>query len=205
MLTFHVYGFFVGLGVVVGAWISKRIYRDLPVDKLFPWVVIPAIFGARIYNVIDYWIYYQQDPVKIFYLWEGGLGIYGAIAGGIIGLLVFSRKSFFPHLDAISFGLPIGQAIGRIGNYFNRELYPIAIYEAIWDLLIFIILIIIRKKKLRPGSFFFLYLGLYGSGRFFLEFLRIDPWRLAGINVAQGISLSLVLISLIRYKQWNFF
>lgn len=118
----------------------------------------------------------------------------------------------------MAFGLPIGQAIGRIGNYFNHELYglptslpwaieggyhPLFAYEAVWNIIIFITIITVIKviKKPKPGSFFFLYLGLYGFGRFWLEFLRIEPWRVGGVNVAQGISL-ICLIGLIWYYLW---
>jgi len=128
-------------------------------------------------------------------------------------------------LDLAAFGLPVGQAIGRLGNYFNQELYglptnlpwgiyikpenrierlagyeyfhPLFFYEAVWDIIIFIILVIIINiiRKPKPGLFFFTYLGLYGFGRFWLEFLRINPWKVGGIDIAQGISLGLVVIS----------
>jgi len=73
------------------------------------------------------------------------------------------------------------------------------LFEAVWNIIIFLILITIIKtvKRPKPGIFFFTYLGLYGFGRFWLEFLRINPWEILGINTAQGISLGLVMIGLI--------
>jgi len=261
MYIFHLYGFFIGLGIVIGAWISEQTRKTLDskhsiinasIYDVLPWVVIPGILGARLYHVIDYWSYYSQNLTEIFYLWNGGLGIYGGILGGTVGLGIYlsikvwkelKKKEIkewfhcftaqlFNWLDVIAFGLPLGQAIGRIGNYFNQELYglptnlpwgiyinpenrlpgfagfskfhPLFAYEAIWDIIIFIILITIikRKNKLRLGSYFFIYLGLYGLGRFFLEFLRINPWSIGRINVAQGISTGVILISLI-FAGWR--
>ena len=267
MITFHLYGFFIGLGIVVGLLVVGMVNRQWSIVNgqslimdIFPWVLIPGLIGARLYHVIDYWQYYSENPIEIFYLWQGGFGIFGAIGGGLLGLWIFLKlkvptfalgashrliqpcllrdasagkknskfsKVFLSYLDLICFGLPVGQAIGRLGNYFNQELYglptnlpwgiyirpenrvegfagyeyfhPLFFYEAVWSLIIFIILITVIKiiKRPKPGTFFFLYLGLYGFGRFWLEFLRINPWEVWGINTAQGISLGLVVIGLI--------
>ena len=239
-MIFHLYGFFVGLGIVAGAWVAEKVRKNCFIVSLFncsiyellPWGLIPGIIGARLYHVIDYWQYYSQDPVKILYLWEGGLGIFGGLGGGILGVGIYcllfhcSIASLFKLLDLIAFGLPIGQAIGRLGNYFNQELYglptslpwgiyietekgyfhPLFAYEMVWDIIIFIGLISLigRIGRVKPGAFFFIYLGLYSFGRFWLEFLRIEPWQIGGINVAQAISL-ICLISLIWYyfKVWR--
>jgi phosphatidylglycerol:prolipoprotein diacylglycerol transferase len=253
MVTFHLYGFFVGLGIVAGCFVIEKVNKKFIIynskfiiQDIFFWILIPGLIGARLYHVLDYWQYYWSNPVEILYLWQGGLGIYGAIVGGVIGLWVFlkfkMKKSkckmtmqnaklweiFLTYLDIISFGLPVGQAVGRLGNYFNQELYgwptklpwgiyinpknriadyegfeyfqPLFAYESVWDILIFIILIrlITFIKKPKPGIFFFAYLGLYGFGRFWLEFLRINPWQVRGVNVAQGISIVMIVISLWR-------
>lgn len=129
---------------------------------------------------------------------------------------------FLKLLDAGAVGLPLGQAIARWGNYFNQELYgrptslpwgiyirpenrllsvweyerfhPLWLYESIYCLIIFIIIIkIIKIIPIGKGKVFAIYLGLYGLGRFFLEFLRIEAWTIGGINVAQVISLGLIL------------
>jgi len=254
MLTFHSYGFFIGLGIVAGLLVVEKVKEKfpdtrypIPVNYLLFWLVIFGLIGARLYHVIDYWQYYSKNPIEIFYLWQGGMGIYGAIAGGFVSLWGFAivacyksstkknfRKLFncsIPKLlnyaDLAAFGLPVAQAIGRLGNYFNQELYglptnlpwgiyislenrlpgyegfsyfqPLFAFEAVWNIIIFLILITIIKiiKKPKPGIFFFTYLGLYGFGRFWLEFLRINPWEILGINTAQGISLGLVMIGLI--------
>ncbi|OIP03723.1 hypothetical protein AUK18_01345 [Candidatus Beckwithbacteria bacterium CG2_30_44_31] len=125
-------------------------------------------------------------------------------------------------LDAGALGLPLGQAIARWGNYFNQELYglptnlpwgiyirpenrllevmdfkyfhPLFLYESLWCLIIFIIIInIIKVIPMGKGKIFAVYLGLYGLGRFFLEFLRLEAWTINGVNVAQMISAGLIL------------
>ncbi|MBU1499928.1 prolipoprotein diacylglyceryl transferase, partial [Patescibacteria group bacterium] len=129
---------------------------------------------------------------------------------------------FWKLLDAGAVGLPLGQAIARWGNYFNQELYgrptslpwgiyirpenrllsvweherfhPLWLYESLWCLIIFIIIIkIIKVIPMGKGKIFAAYLGLYGLGRFFLEFLRIEPWTIQGVNVAQAISAGLII------------
>ena len=218
-MTLHLYGFFVGLGIVAGIIVVEKINKKILTAELFSWIIIPAIFGARIYHVIDYWQYYQENLWQILYLWQGGLAIYGSIIGGFIGLWFYSKLkkiNIFAVCDVIAIGLPIGQAIGRLGNFFNKELYglptslpwgiyinnkkyhPLFSYEAIWDILIFIVLIILIKtnKKRKTGFFFFSYLGLYSFGRFWLDFLRIDPWKIGTLAVSQYISLIFLAISL---------
>ena len=187
-------------------------------DAVF-WAVGLGLVGARIYHVIDWWSYYSQHLLEIPAVWRGGMGIYGGILGGVIGLWIYVKKRkgrILPLLDAGAVGLPLGQAIARWGNYFNQELYgqptdlpwgiyirpenrllsvweyekfhPLWLYESLWCLVIFLVLLKVVKKNQ-----FIIYLGLYGLGRFFLEFLRIEAWTISGINVAQAISLGLIL------------
>lgn len=225
-VTFHLYGLMIGLGVLVGAWVASK--KDKRVWDALLWVVGGGIIGARLYHVIDLWSYYQEHLSQIPAVWHGGMGIYGGILGGILGLLIYVKKRkgatllFWKLLDAGAVGLPLGQAIARWGNYFNQELYglptdlpwgiyirpenrllevmefkyfhPLFLYESIYCLIIFIIIIkIIKFIPSGKGKVFAIYLGLYGLGRFFLEFLRIEAWTIQGINVAQGISLGLIL------------
>jgi len=230
-LTFHLYGLMIGLGVLAGTWAASlaESRRAAKKDKLvwdsLPWVIGGGIIGARLYHVIDLWSYYSQHLAQIPAVWHGGMGIYGGILGGVVGLWLYVRKRkgrILPLLDAGAVGLPLGQAIGRWGNYFNQELYgkstdlpwgiyikpenrliqvmnfdkfhPLFLYESLWCLLIFIIIIkIIKVIPIGKGKIFAVYLGLYGLGRFFLEFLRIEPWTINGVNVAQIISLGLIL------------
>lgn len=237
--TFHLYGFLIGLGVLAAAEVAERVRRKLAVkdkgwrevsvwDSLI-WVVAGGLIGARLYHVIDWWDYYRLNPAEIIKLWRGGLGIFGGILGGAIGLWIYSRskKKLLMMLDLAGLSLALGQAIGRWGNYFNQELYgkptnvpwaiyikpenrllsvidferfhPLFLYESLWMIISFIIIIkIIKNNKLKIGSgmVFAAYLGLYGFGRFWLEGLRIEAWIINGVNVAQAISLGLILLAL---------
>lgn len=237
--TFHLYGFLIGLGVLVAAEVAERVrcklaakdkeWRAVSVWDSLIWAVAGGLIGARLYHVIDWWDYYWLHPEEIIKLWRGGLGIFGGILGGAIGLWIYSRskKRLLMMLDLAGLSLPLGQAIGRWGNYFNQEVYglptnlpwaiyikpenrllsvidferfhPLFLYESLWCLLIFgLIYWLIEKKKLviGKGRVLVLYLGLYGLGRFFLEWLRIEGWIINGVNVAQAISLGLILAAL---------
>jgi len=126
------YGLFVALGIVAATWLTGRELarkgydNALALDSLF--FVVPLGFvGARIYHVVTDYDLYAEDPIPgIFEVWNGGLGIYGAVAGGFLGVLLFSwyrRISPLVFADAAAPGLVLAQAIGRWGNYFNQELF----------------------------------------------------------------------------------
>jgi prolipoprotein diacylglyceryl transferase len=126
------YGLFIAIGIAAATWLAgrelaRRGYDEtLAIDSLL--VLVPLGFvGARIYHVVTNWGYYGEDPFpSIFAVWEGGLGIYGGVAAGFIGVLIFSWwRGINPLVlaDAAAPGVILGQAIGRWGNYFNQELF----------------------------------------------------------------------------------
>lgn len=207
------------LGIIIGAmmaiWIGERRFtarggREGLISDVAIWAIPFGIVGARIYHVItDPELYFGDgrnviDAVKI---WQGGLGIWGAIAGGAVGALIACRRygvSFSSVAGALAPGLLVAQAIGRIGNYFNQELFgkpttkpwgleidvvnrpdgyaqfatfhPTFLYELLWNLAAAALLIAIdRKFKLTGGRAFALYVMLYTAGRFWIEQMRIDP------------------------------
>ena len=126
------YGLFIALGIVAATWLTGRELNRkgqdgaLALDSLF-FVVPLGFIGARIYHVVtDYELYADHPIPDIFEVWNGGLGIYGAVAGGFLGVLLFSwyrRISPLVFADAAAPGLVLAQAIGRWGNYFNQELF----------------------------------------------------------------------------------
>lgn len=212
-LTFHLYGLLIGFGIVaaveISTWLAKKrkINPEIIWDLIW-WVVIPGVIGARIYHVIDLWSrYYSVQPIKVLFIWQGGLAIYGAVIGGVLGLLArwkikYQRIKFFDLLDITFVGLPLAQAIGRWGNFFNHELVgkngePLFIYESIANLILAGILIgMVRRRRDKPGRITGIYLIGYGLIRFALEPLRQNTiiWRLAGVPVAQIFSVIYLLV-----------
>lgn len=138
-VEFQMYGLLIGVAVMVGTGVSAKVARREGIDANLVWdgmlwVVVAGLVGARAYHVVDYWEYYSQNFSEIVMVWRGGLGILGALVGGVIGMLgvywwrvkrgkTGSEVSWWQLLDVVSFGVPAGQAIGRWGNYFNQELY----------------------------------------------------------------------------------
>ena len=130
--AFRYYGLCIALGIIVATWLTGRELErkgydgTLALDSLF--FIVPLGFvGARAYHVITDYELYSGDPFPdVFAVWNGGLGIYGGVVGGFIGLLIFSRiRGINPwaFADAIAPALVLAQAIGRWGNYFNQELF----------------------------------------------------------------------------------
>src|ERR671938_714098 len=126
------YGLCIALGIIVATWLTGRELerkgydRTLALDSLF--FIVPLGFvGARAYHVITDYELYADDPFPgVFEVWNGGLGIYGAVVGGFVGLLIFARIrgiSPWAFADAVAPGLILAQAVGRWGNYFNQELF----------------------------------------------------------------------------------
>lgn len=252
-LTIHYYGIIIMSGVILAAWLAAYLLAknaenpDVIWDAL-PWIIIFGIVGARIWHVLTPQAsaqavgqttnYYFSHPLEALAVWNGGLGIPGAIIGGALALYVYCRKtklSFSILVDAIAPGLALAQAIGRWGNFVNQELYgspstlpwaitidpayrlpayrdvatyhPLFLYESIWNLLNMGLLLWMGKKFkeiLRPGDIFLTYLIVYPVGRFLLEFLRLDPSPVAGININQTImavtALTAGIILLMRLK-----
>lgn len=129
-LTFHLYGFLIGIAVFIGWYVCKKRARQYKIpDKVFEdyFLLIPALTAlvcARIYHVLDYWEVYRIDPVKILYIQNGGIGIWGALIGAIVGLYLYSKLrnlKFLTVLDLVAPTLALSQAIGRIGNFVNQE------------------------------------------------------------------------------------
>ncbi|MGL4607226.1 MAG: prolipoprotein diacylglyceryl transferase [Eubacteriaceae bacterium] len=220
------YGILIAFALFLGLLLGMKrasqygINPDYIID--FFLFLIPAIvIGARLYFVLFSFDYYMLHPEEIFAIRSGGLAIHGGIIAGIIVAVILCRIKkipFFKFSDAIIPGLPLGQAIGRWGNYLNMEAYgsqtnlpwaitvndinlglikvhPTFLYESIWDFLIFGFLFYYEKKlKKADGELFFVYLGLYSIGRFFIEGLRTDSLMFLGLRIAQVISLIGIIV-----------
>ena len=167
--------------------------------------------------------------MQIIAIWKGGLAIHGAIIGGLIVLVVLTKKrniSIWKVTDLLAPALILGQSIGRWGNFINQEAYgrivskefinnfpgfiknqmfieggyrhPTFLYESIWNLLIFFLLIWLNNKEFtKKGDLFFTYLVGYSIGRFFIEDLRTDSLMFLNIQVAQLISVLLIMFAIV--------
>ena len=222
---------FMVVAIVVGVWLPAHLVAKagLSKDRLYSlalWAIPGGIVGARLVHVIDYWSYYSANPGAILAFWAGGLAIWGAILGGTLTAVIFTRIRGFPlarYADLAAFGLLLAQAIGRIGDIINGEhiskgtslpwgmvythpnspaygLPPTHLavgYELLMDLLIFGVLWKLRGRVRPDGAIFLLYLVTYSIGRFFLSFLRLDSNTvLLGLNQAQWLSLIVLAIAL---------
>jgi phosphatidylglycerol:prolipoprotein diacylglycerol transferase len=134
----HWYGILIVTGIMLGALYAARRARQDGENPDHVWnglvvAIIPAIIGARLYHVFSGpeggmvgWNHYRQHPIEILYVWQGGLGIYGAIAGGVLGVAIYAWRAELCPLRWLDYGAPglaLGQAIGRWGNFINQELY----------------------------------------------------------------------------------
>jgi len=238
-IDLRAYGFLIALGVLAGVWLSSRRLAEDGLDpEIIPnmalWVLPAAIVGARAYFVFTNWGRFSDDLAAGFRLWEGGLGIPGGVAlGAAVGVWKLKRDEIplAPVFTAVALGLPLGQIIGRWGNWFNQELYgtptdlpwgleidaahrlsafaefelfhPTFAYEILWNIgLLGALLWIDRKRVLRPGALFAVYLIGYGIGRILIELLRTDP-----VNELFGIRLHIwamiVFIALAASYIWR--
>ncbi len=203
------YGPLITLAILFSLFFSERLIKlkGLNIEIFWQvafWAILFGIIGARLYHVIDYWQLYSTNLLLIPQIWNGGLGIFGALIGGgaaAIVVLKSQKQNVWQWLNIISLPVPLSQAIGRLGNYFNNEIMPYAIYEAVADLMLFFALFYLFKKSKAP--LFLLYIIGYSSIRFLLEPLKTDSWTVAGLNVAQIVSILLILISggvLLKWK-----
>lgn len=224
---FHMYGLMIALGVIAAVELGRRRWaaRGGNPDDLYGiafWAVPAGLIGARLYHLATDWRQYQDRWLDAFKIWNGGLGIPGGIAlGVIVGLWVAHRRGarLSVILDAVVPALPLAQAIGRLGNWWNQELFgrpsslpwairidpihrpidyigystfqPTFLYEMLWNLALCGLLILIdRKRALRPGNILPIYVGLYFVGRLWIESLRIDAASTIGpfrINIWMSI------------------
>lgn len=220
--TFYWYGAIIAVGFLLAvAYAYRRCERDFGIRQddltdVLLFAVPLAIVGARAYYVVFYGNYSSfADMVKI---WEGGLAIYGGVIAAFVTILVVCRIkhiSSLAVLDITSFGLLIGQSIGRWGNFMNREafgyetdifcrmgltlndvtiyVHPTFLYESLWNAVGFLVMHILSRKHERrfDGQFFLLYLAWYGLGRAWIEGLRTDSLYLGatGIRVSQLLAV----------------
>ena len=234
-LSLRAYGVCIALGVLAAVALARKRWADRggsadDMSAIALWAVPAGLIGARLYHVVTDWHRFTDDPLDAFLIWQGGLGIPGGIlVGTLVGVWVARRRHIdIPRaLDAVAPALPLAQAIGRLGNWFNQELYgrpsdlpwaleidadhrpaeyaevstfhPTFLYEASWNLaLVGALIWIDRSWKLQPGRLFALYVAGYALGRLWVESLRIDEATMVlGVRVNIWVSLFTLAAALI--------
>lgn len=219
------YGICLTLGILAGVIVATRLAkkRNLNDDHIWTmilWAIPVCVLCSRAYYVIFQWDYYAANPGEIIAIWHGGLAIHGSIIGGIITVFIccrYYKMNFLNVADCFAPALVLGQAIGRWGNFFNGEahgtvtdlpwainvdgamVHPTFLYESLWDLAIFALLLFLFKKDKEKGNLIFIYLMLYSLGRFFIEALRTDSLMIGPLRQAQVISIALFAVGAICY------
>ena len=219
-LTIHYYGALIALGLMLAMLYSCKRGKEfgLKEDDIldgFLWITPLAIVCARIYYVAFSWEDYKDNLLSVFYIWEGGIAIYGGVLGAILGMWIFSRVKkvkLTAVLDLILIAFLIGQFIGRWGNFMNREAFgaptesflrmglfntktgaweyyhPTFLYESLWNMTGFVLLHFLSKKRQYDGQMALCYAAWYGLGRAFIEGLRMDSLYWGPFRVSQVLA-----------------
>ncbi len=211
------YGVVIALGFALAVCYCLRrsaafgIRSEDVIDMLIA-AVPTAVVCARAYYCIFNWSAYRDNPISCLYIWNGGLAIYGGVIGGFAAAIVVCRVkkiSWRAMFDLGGLGFPIGQAIGRWGNFFNREafglisdgtdpffkmgltdaagsilyVHPTFLYESVWNAIGFVLLHILSGHRKFDGQVFLSYVAWYGLGRGLIEGLRADSLYIAGTGL----------------------
>lgn len=236
-LQLRFYGMTIALGVFAAIWLADRrhVARGGSRDDwgyIGMWVAISGLVGARAYHVITDWRSFEGRWGDVIKIWEGGLGIPGGlIVGTFVGVWAAKNRGLAARdaLDIAAPAIPLAQAIGRLGNWFNQELFgkpsslpwavkidakyrpvgyetyatfqPTFLYEMLWNLALCGVLLWLDRRKMAPrGKLFAIYVFGYGLGRLWVEALRIDKAsKIFGTRVNIWVAVLAVLGGLAWY------
>jgi prolipoprotein diacylglyceryl transferase len=240
-LDLRFYGVLIAFGAYLGLRLTVSRYERFGGDPAVAeraalLALLGGFLGARLGYVIPRLDRFLASPQDILAIWQGGLVLFGGLAGGVTAVLVYCRvkRADIPAIaDAFAPALPLAQAIGRWGNYFNQELYgrptdlpwaleveppfrrpgfedastfhPTFLYESLWNAaLVGVLLWIDRRGWLRRGSLFFVYLIGYGIGRAWIEALRVDTAeRYLGWSRNNWIAVLVILVGICGLVWWQ--
>jgi prolipoprotein diacylglyceryl transferase len=239
-LSLNAYGLLIALGVIAAVWLfgrrleARAVARRDAAGQIAVWAVIAGVIGARLYHVVTDWHRFDDSLADIPKIWEGGLGIPGGLLAGVPAGMWAARRHAIGFTDAATCAapcLPLAQAIGRWGNWFNQELFgrptdlpwaleidnehlpvgyaegttfhPAFLYESLWNVaLCGVLLLIDRRRELPRGSLMAVYVAGYGAGRLWVEGLRIDPAHdWFGLRLNQWVALAAIVAG-IAYTVW---
>lgn len=240
---FYWYAVIIAVGFLLAAlYIFKSAKRfGLTQDNMIDMLmcgVIAGVVGARLYYVVFDFEAFRCDTFldtlwECCKIWEGGLAIYGGVIGGAVAICIYcwiKKRSPLPFLDIASLGLLIGQAVGRWGNFINREAYgysgvnvevpwkmglklsgqapiyvhPTFLYESLWNIIGFLLIHFYSKKKRKyDGQVFLMYITWYGLGRTLIEGLRADSLMFGEVRVSQLFaSITFVVGAVLLLINW---
>ena len=247
--AFSWHGFLTFIAVGTAIWLAGRaaIRERLDQEQVYNtalWGVLGGIVGARIVHVLDNWAIYGDDPLSIFAVWNGGIGLWGGILGGwMAGSLYayFAKAPVGRFMDIAAAPLLIAQTIGRVGDIINgehwsrpldlfwgwyftdidsparsvidrfpelfgtdvdRPVHPAVVYEMITNIIILGVIFMLRGRVRPAGSIFMIYLALYATARFGVQFVRLDDVKFWGLQEAHLIAI-LVWIITIPWIIWK--
>jgi len=239
-LNVHAYSLWILAGIFFAIWLTRKRWVERGgvaevIGDVGVWAIPFGIIGGRLYHVITTPAPYfgkHGHPLDAFKIWEGGLGIWGAIALGLLGAYIGCRRrcvSFATFADAAAPGILVAQAIGRIGNYFNQELFgrptdlpwglgidpgfrptgyaeyatfhPTFLYELLWNLAGAALIIYLDKRfDLRGGRVLWLYVMVYVSGRLWIETVRIDTAvHVDGVRINIFVSVFVLTLGTVMF------
>ena len=230
------YGIILAAGFFLGVLYALRRVKEfgLVEDDILDGVICVtpvAVICARAYYCIFNWELFADNPISVFFIWEGGIAIYGSVIGAVLMTYLYTRWKklpLMPILDLVALGFMIGQFIGRWGNFMNREAFgaqtdcflrmglenafgevtyyhPTFLYESAWNFVGFIALHFYSKRRKFDGEIFALYVAWYGLGRAIIEGLRTDSLYLfsTGIRVSQLLAL-VSCVGAVAYLVWRY-
>ena len=241
-LAVYWYGVLIVGGIMLGAYTVTFEIRRRGMDPEhvwggLTWAVVLAVIGARVYHILTpppsmcesvgicTALDYLKDPARLIDFRSGGLGIYGAIAGAVVGIYFYGRRykmDWLAYTDLGTYGLALGQFVGRWGNFFNQELYgrptdlpwavyierpltgyteynlfhPTFLYESLWNFFTFLVLSTLARKyrdRLLRGELLGLYLIMYPVGRILLETVRLDSASFIVNGQSTGINIAMTV------------
>lgn len=223
------HGVLMFIGIAVGLGLTLVLAKRLGIQEEVTytagiWAVVFGFVGARLTHVIDSWSYYSQHLVEILKIWNGGLGWYGALVGGIVGVAICARINKFSlarFADAAAPAIILGLSIGRIGCTLNGDApgtetslpwaftythpdafsplwvptHPAPVYEIMWNMIVLVVLWRLWKRLSPDGSLFLVSLVLYAIGRFTISWFRAEDLVLGPLHQSHLISIAIFLIA----------
>ena len=213
---FEAIGFFVAI-MLLARYVKKK-YND-KLDNIYSislWVIIGSVVGARLAYIIGNFDFYKDNLMQIFNLLGGGLSYFGGLVGAVLFAYLYCKRkklNFLEYADLFAVYIPLGHAIGRIGDYligehigkatdvawavmYDGELrHNIPLYDILFNLGLFLSLLRMRKMKLKQGMLIIAYMLGYGTFRLLTGFLRVDEKMLNSLSIIQYFTIALIIMT----------